>query len=112
MGRPYKYDSKEDRENAIKLQKKNWYKNNKDKIKIYETNKEKRDIKKFSGYYKIKLNEDDEPEMRFSLNITERCRHIKKKHPDMKYRILYFCNIKNDETYKIAEECLNNSVSF
>lgn len=109
-GRPVKYVYLEEKLDAIRKQKREWYHRNKDKIKTTRPSKETIDMKRFSGYYMIRYTDEEEYTIRFSKNITQRCIQLRKHHPLVEYRILFFCDEANEATYNIAEGLMPQSI--
>jgi hypothetical protein len=114
-GRPIKYLFLDEKMDAIRRQKREWYHRNKDKIdkiKAKRPSKEAIEMKKFSGYYMMRLTDQEDFRLRFSKNITQRCIQLKKKHPLLEYRIVFFCDEANEATYNIAEWIMTKESKF
>ena len=99
------YRSREEREDAIRKNKRDWYYRNKqNRIRDYDREKMLRDKRIYCGYYRLQLK-DQEPIFGFSKNIRARCCDIIRKRGDGEWRVLMFATEKNKEIlYSLSKE--------
>ena len=99
------YRSREEREDAIRKNKRDWYYRNKqNRIRDYDREKMLRDKRIYCGYYRLQLK-DQEPIFGFSKNIRARCNDIIRKKGEGDWRVLMFATEKNKEIlYSLSKE--------
>ena len=99
------YISREEREEAIRKNKRDWYYRNKqNRTRDYEREKLLRDKRIYCGYYRLQLK-DQEPIIGFSKNIRARCCDIiRKKGCEGTWRVLMFATEKNKELFNSLSE--------
>ena len=94
------YISRQEREEAIKKNKRDWYhKNKQHRTRNYEREKMLRDKRIYCGYYRLQLTDQEEPIIGFSKNIRARCCDILRKRGEGSWRVLMFATEKNQELF-------------
>ena len=98
------YRSRQEREEAIKKNKRDWYhKNKQHRTRNYDREKLLRDKRIYCGYYRLQLK-DQEAIFGFSKNIRARCNAILRKRGEGEWRVLMFATEKNQELLNTLSE--------